>query len=248
MQTIEIRTTQNVTIEYELASLRERIFSFLLDFIFLLIVYYVLVAILFSTIEDILISSGFNLYFVYFYMPVFLFLLYQLASEALAGGQSAGKKLLGIKVVRLDGREPGLTDFLLRAILLIVDVILTFGVVAALLVGSTAKRQRLGDLTANTTVVRVRSQLRFQLYDILKINSLENYQPRYPEVKRLSEQDMLLIKNAVARHQVFQNRAHTEAIDELVKKLVHLLALSERPPDKIDFLKTLIKDYIVLTR
>ena len=45
MKTIDIRTTQNVTIEYELATLRERILAFFIDFV---IVYVVCVIIMFT--------------------------------------------------------------------------------------------------------------------------------------------------------------------------------------------------------
>jgi hypothetical protein len=181
-------------------------------------------------------------------MPVFMFLIYELASEVWANGQSVGKKALGIKVVRLDGKEPGMNDYILRAVFLIVDVVLSAGVVAALLVGSTPRRQRLGDLTANTTVVRVRSASRFELKDILRINSLEDYEPQYPEVRRLQEEDMLLVKNTISRYQQLRNPAHRQLVEELADKLAGIMQMEERPADSISFLKTLIRDYIVLTR
>ena len=180
--------------------------------------------------------------------PIGGFILYQLLSEVLANGQSWGKKAMGIRVVRLDGREPGLSDYLLRAIFHIVDTITSLGVLAALLISSSAKNQRLGDLTANTTVIRVRSYQRFRLEDILKINTLENYQPQYPAVRKLSEQDMLLVKQAVSRYQAYRNPAHRAVVEELVEHLCRLLDIPAAPVDKIAFLKTLIRDYIVLTR
>ncbi|MFQ5583567.1 MAG: RDD family protein [Calditrichia bacterium] len=248
MQSIEIRTTQNVTIEYDLASLRERIFAFVIDLVIVWVICMILVGIVSGLTGDILGADYFSLIFLRFFLPVWGFIFYQFASEALANGQSWGKKVMGLKVVRLDGREPGLSDYLLRAIFHIVDTGLSLGVLAALLVSSSTKKQRLGDMTANTTVIRLKQNLRFRLADILKINTLDDYEPQYPAVRNLSERDMLLIKNAIARYREFQNPAHAEVIRDMASHLTKILDLKEEPKNKIEFLKTLSRDYIVLTR
>ena len=246
MKTIDIKTTQNVTIEYELASLRERFLAFLIDALVVgvgcLIIVFIITSLLGESAYFGIASRAISLF------PLVSFIIYQLLSEVIADGQSLGKKALGIKVVRTDGREPGLSDFLLRAVFHLVDTVLSFGIVAALLVSSSDKSQRLGDLTANTAVIRVKFNTLFRLEDILKINSLADYEPEYPQVRQLSEQDMLLIKNIISRHRKYKNKAHQEVLNELVVKLQTDLQIQKRPLDKIDFLKTLIRDYIVLTR
>jgi hypothetical protein len=193
-------------------------------------------------------ESGIAAYMLKALLPIVGFLGYHLLSEVLGNGQSWGKKSMGIQVVRLDGREPGLSDYLLRAVFHIVDTITSVGILASLLISTTAKNQRLGDITANTTVIRIRQNRRFKLEDILRINTLEDYEPQYPAVRQLSEQDMLLVKNVVNRYQTYHNPAHRQAVEELVDRLQELLHIEETPPDKIGFLKTLIRDYIVLTR
>ncbi len=248
MSTIEIKTTQQVTIEYELATLRERIFAFFIDLLIVGFLYLLLFFSILGLIGIDLLDSSLAASILAILGPIGGFILYQLLSEVLANGQSWGKKAMGIRVVRLDGREPGLSDYLLRAIFHIVDTITSLGVLAALLISSSAKNQRLGDLTANTTVIRVRSYQRFRLEDILRINTLENYQPQYPAVRKLSEQDMLLVKQVVSRYQAYSNAAHRTVVEELVEELCRLLDITTVPVDKIAFLKTLIRDYIVLTR
>ncbi|HFC00079.1 MAG TPA: RDD family protein [Phaeodactylibacter sp.] len=244
MKTIDIRTTQNVTIEYELATLQDRILAFFID---LVIVYISSIIILF------LVAGGFREVFsnIGQYQGVIVFsffVFYQLFSEIIADGQSWGKKTVGIKVVRLDGQEPNLSDYLLRSVFYIIDVLFSFGVVALLLISSSAKGQRLGDMTANTTVIRVRFDLRFRLDDILKISSLDDYEPQFPEVRKLSEQDMLLVKSIITRSRLYKNKAHREAVNEVVQHIKEELDLEKIPPNKVEFLKTLIRDYIVLTR
>lgn len=244
MQTIEIRTTQNVTIEYELASLRERFFSFFIDGLIVGSFYFVLVMIMSNTVGDILYENPVLIWL----MMVGMFIFYQLFSEILADGQSWGKRAMGIKVVRLDGKEPNLSDYLLRAAFHMIDSVMSLGILAALMISSSNKNQRLGDMTANTTVIRIKFNLRFRLEDILKINTIEDYEPTYPEVRQLSEKDMLLIKTIISRYRKHRNNAHREVINELVGNLVKQLDVAEPPRDKIAFLKTLIRDYIVLTR
>lgn len=248
MQTIDIRTTQNVTIEYELATLRDRMLAFIIDLLIVAAMYLALFFLLLGSLGSSFLDSGMLAYFILLLLPVVGFMAYQFLSEALANGQSWGKRAMGIKVVRVDGLEPGLSDYFLRAVFLLVECILSIGILAALLISSSPKNQRLGDMTANTTVIRIRSNARFQLQDILKISSIEDYKPQYPEVRRLTEQDMLLIKHLIARQRMYNNSAHNAAIQEAAERLSAVLDLREVPRNKIEFLKTLIRDYIVLTR
>ena len=248
MQTIDIRTTQNVTIEYELASLRERLLAFIIDVIIVAVLYLVLFMTLLSTLRASLFQDSIGVRLLQGLLPIGGFLLYQLLSEVLADGQSWGKRSMGIKVVRLDGQEPSLSDYLLRTFFHIVDTVVSGGIVAALLISSSAKNQRLGDMTANTTVIRMKHNLRFKLIDILKINSIEDYEPKYPQVRQLSEKDMLIIKNTISRYRNYQNKAHREVVNELVERLVTQLEIEKWPKNEVEFLKTLIRDYIVLTR
>jgi hypothetical protein len=97
-------------------------------------------------------------------------------------------------------------------------------------------------------VIRTKHQVQFGLDDILKINTLSNYEPQFRAVRQFNEQDMLLIKSIIARCSTYANPAHREALDELVAKLCQRLDIAVIPKDKITFLKTLIRDYIVLTR
>lgn len=248
MQTIDIRTTQNVTIQYELASLRERIFAFVIDLLIITALYLVVLFVIFTLFGFEVLEAPFIGGLIFGLLPIGGLMSYHLISEMLAQGQSWGKKIMGLRVVRLDGREPTASDYLLRAVFQLVDTLFSGGVVAAILISSTTRRQRLGDMTANTSVIRLRNALSFRLEDILRINSLADYQPQYPGVRQLSEQDMLVIKNAINRYRKYPNEAHQTALEELCTRLQELLQLADLPNDRVEFLKTLLRDYIVLTR
>jgi uncharacterized RDD family membrane protein YckC len=69
-------------------------------------------------------------------------------------GQTVGKMLLGIKVVREDnGEVPGLGSATIRTLLRLVDGLFDY-LVAFITVQITGKNQRLGDMAAHTLVVR----------------------------------------------------------------------------------------------
>jgi len=69
-------------------------------------------------------------------------------------GQTLGKMLLGIKVIREDtGEAPGLKAATIRTVMRIVDGLLSY-LVAFIAVLASQKNQRLGDMLAHTLVVR----------------------------------------------------------------------------------------------
>jgi len=242
MRTIEITTTQNVTIEYELASLNDRIVAFIIDGFIIWASLMVLVIILNAVVPHEL-----QTYIVYFVViPIFLF--YSLFSEIFSNGRSWGKKALGIKVVKINGTEAGINDYLIRWTFRMVDIYFSLGSLALLMVSSTDKAQRLGDLIANTAVIRIRPKTMLKLNDILKISSRQNYEPHYPQVRQMNENEMLIVKTVLDREKRYPNEAHKEVMAELVKTLCERLNITEQIADPRVFLRTLINDYIVLTR
>ncbi len=248
MKTIDIRTTQNVVIEYELANPWERVVGFIIDYIIVMAFYVILMLLLAAVTDGSFFNSDILTGVLLVIVPIILYMLYQFVSEAIGDGQSLGKRAVGIKVVRLDGQEPGLTDYLLRSILYLIDAFASLGILGLLFIVSSDKCQRLGDLTANTTVIRSRPNTQFGLSEILRINTLDNYTPRFPEVRQLSESDMLIIKQILNRYQRHPNDAHRSILNDLVSRLCKQLDIQTPPANKIEFLKTLIRDFIVLTR
>ncbi|MCP2266140.1 RDD family protein [Promicromonospora thailandica] len=76
--------------------------------------------------------------------------------ETLSRGRSVGKLACGIRVVRDDGGPVRFRHALVRALIGIFELWLTFGGIAAVVSLANAKGKRLGDLAAGTYAVRVR--------------------------------------------------------------------------------------------
>src|SRR5688572_29908483 len=106
MQTINVRTTQNVSIQYPVASIGDRILAYLLDSV-ILIAYSVAVIALFINLEM-------EIIWVWIMMLVAPWLLYRLAFEIFMNGQTPGKRVMNIQVVRLDGTQPAIGNYFLR--------------------------------------------------------------------------------------------------------------------------------------
>lgn len=236
MRTIDISTSQKVTITHELATLGYRIIAYLLDRIFL--TFFVLFLYIF------LYSLG-ELFLYFVYLPIWVF--YVLLFEIFMDGQTPGKRIMGIKVIKLNGREPSVSDYLIRWIFRMLDISMTLGVVASLLISSTDKSQRLGGILSHTTVINLKPKLNISLNEVLGINSGDNYEATYPEVRNFSEDDMLLIKSLIERIKRYPNKAHKEALNDLCVKVSNQLGINP-PTNQLTFLKTLLNDYIVLTR
>jgi len=162
--------------------------------------------------------------------------------EIFNNGQTLGKAAAGTKVLKADGSEPSLSDYLIRVLFHMIDFLLSFGVLGAIFIATSDKRQRLGDRAANTVVVKLNVANMFNLKDILNISTLEDYDPIYPDIKNVKEGDMLVIKNALLRHRNNPSINNKSMVNTLAMKMIKLLDIKEKPKNNVKFLKTLIKD------
>lgn len=86
---------------------------------------------------------------------VFLFIIfaYFIFMEAYVGW-TAGKKILGVKVVDESGNKIGLSRSIIRNLLRLVDGLPALNILGIILIASSAKHQRFGDRIAKTYVMR----------------------------------------------------------------------------------------------
>jgi len=143
-------TNQNIEIKLELAGLGDRILAFLIDacIIFLYILFVVF-------LMSILGSGGNEVLWFVFLLP---FVFYSLLFEIFANGQTPGKKIRAIKVVKLDGGSPGILNYFLRWVLRPIDILI-YGSIAVMSIIVTKTGQRIGDSAAGTTVIRLRASV-----------------------------------------------------------------------------------------
>lgn len=141
-----------------LASTGDRIGAFLIDAIILLLLIipvYVLILMVFfglASSETTFFATPFVV-FPLMLLPMLLPMVYVALTEGRTG-QSRGKRALGIRVVKVDGRPIAWHDAVIRWICLTVDQQPMLGILGLILVSSRPLKQRVGDLAAGTIVVR----------------------------------------------------------------------------------------------
>ncbi|HHB77781.1 MAG TPA: RDD family protein [Saprospiraceae bacterium] len=246
MKQLALRTTQNVVIEYPAASIFERAIAVIIDLFIIALLSWLVMYTTVAIIEYFDVAP-FAMVFVSL-SPILLMILYHTFSEYWANGQTIGKKALGIRVVRVDGQKAGMREALLRSLVLLVDLVMSLGVIGGLTIATSRRQQRLGDLAANTVVIISNPPKPFRLEGILNIKSMENYEPTYPKVIQFTEADILQVKETLRRYQKYKNAAHRKAFLSMTQKMAKMLDMKELPNDSVKFIKTVIRDYIVLTR
>ena len=244
MKKAEILTSNNVAIQYEMASLMQRILAFIIDGA-ILFFYFQIVSLIISSFYFTNYDIANMLVYLLVY-PVFFF--YSLFCEVNFEGQTIGKRIMNIKVIKVTGDVPTINDYFIRWTYRIIDIWISAGALAAVFISSSDKGQRLGDISANTTLIKLNPDTKYTIKDILNIGKNKEYEPTYHQVTHLTDEDMLLIKNTLDRVRKKPNNANKKLALELVEKSAEILNIEEIPKNKTNFLKTLLKDYIVLTR
>jgi uncharacterized RDD family membrane protein YckC len=83
-------------------------------------------------------------------------LLFDVGFETLGGGRTPGKAMSGLRVVRSSGRRVDFTASMIRNVLRLVDGMTLSYLPTIVSIAVTARNQRLGDLAADTIVIRDR--------------------------------------------------------------------------------------------
>lgn len=246
MVELQINTTQNVNINFTAASVGERILAYIIDWLIKIAYAVVVFQIMFNVIgmeqwfED-MDNWSIMAIIVLFYLPV---IFYSLVFETLLDGQTIGKRILKIKVVKIDGYQASLADFVIRWFFRIIDLNIMSGVVALIAIVTSPRNQRLGDMTAGTSVITLRNNVNIN-HTILE-DIKEDYQPTYPNVIRLSDNDARIIKDTylVAR----KNKDYKTLIKlrEKIKEVVEIKDVKQS--NDVEFIDTILKDYNFFTQ
>ena len=234
MGTIDILTGQHVTIKYEPAGIVKRMFAMILDNIFIVVYFLALLYIFFGIFEadDIFEGSPLTILFVILCLPI---IFYNVTFEAIMHGQTPGKLITKIRVTNIDGSTPNFVSYFLRWVLLPVDI-LPYGGIGAMFIVLTKNQQRLGDLAAGTTVVRLApSSVKYNLDNVFYEYSA-NYSPVFSQAEKLTDGQIQLIL------ELFEKPYNSQSIDLLAVKIKEKLKIDTKLNNR-DFLETLVKDY-----
>ena len=224
-----IITGQYVRIQPTVASVGDHIFAQLIDWGVLLA--YIALLTWFVVETNI---SGWVVATLY----LFPLLFYTLICEVLNQGQTLGKMVLNIRVVKMDGSMPTLGAYLMRWMLWLIDGPATsfVGLVAMIL---NRNNQRLGDMAAGTVVIKKQKYKKIQIsldeYDYLA----KNYTPRYPQASDLSLEQIEIITRAIST----QRDGFDLRLNQLAKKVQQKFNIERKEANDLAFLQRVVRDY-----
>jgi uncharacterized RDD family membrane protein YckC len=149
-------------------------------------------------------------------------------------GQTLGKRLLRLRVVDAEGLRLQLNQVVIRNLLRFVDMLPMFYLVGGIACFASRRSQRLGDLAANTVVVRAPKRSEPDLDQLLagKYNSLRQYPHLEARLRqRVSPTQASIAMRAVLRRDSLEPAARVTLFAELAE---HFRALIPFPADAVE--------------
>lgn len=264
MPAIKVPTSFNIDVEFEIPEFYRRLIALLID---ILIGYFYLriAAEFYKSIargSDFLdADTPYNLQAVgiVLFLPL---LIYHVVLEITMNGQSAGKKIMSLRVVNENGGRASISQFLVRWLLrdiwfilllgigissggaesvFITLAVIAFFITEIVLVVSSKKGQRIGDLLAHTILIRTNKQSSIEETVFQEV--ADSYSPSFPQIMQLSDRDINAIKSILEAARRKGDVDMAASASEKIK--AHLKIDSAMSP--FEFLDILLKDYNYLS-
>jgi len=248
MQSIGVETTQHVQLNYDPASVGDRLLAFLLDG-FVLLGYNLLLQIFIGVLDDaniinvkVIEEQFWVLILIYAIVPFF----YHLVSEVLWNGKSFGKWSMKLQVVRVDGTNPTFGNYLIRWMFRLVEITFTSGLLAFMTVLINGKGQRLGDIAAKTCVIKTRRKVK--LTDTIYSEINKDYTVKYPSVIELNDKEVSIIREVLASKRKYEYATWFVMIQRAANIIQTKIGIEKLESKADDFLVQVISDYNHLHR
>ena len=212
--TLQIKTPEGIVFSQTLAGPITRFLAWIVDFACtttILICVQMIVAALMVLSPDIAIALNVALYFT-------LTIGYAIVLEWFWRGQTIGKRVLRIRVVDADGLRLQFSQIAFRNLLRAVDALPAFYLVGGLACFFTEKAQRLGDLAANTVVIRIPRIAEPNLEQLLpdKFNSLRAWPHLEARLRqRVTPGEASIALQALIRRDEFEPAARVQLFGDL---------------------------------
>ena len=180
---------------------------------------------------------------VFLYQLSLRVIFYSLIFESILEGQTIGKRLLQMKVVKIDGYQASFGDYLMRWLFRIIDVNLSSGVIGLIAMITSSKTQRLGDMTAGTAVISLKNDININHTILEEVDTA--YVPTYPLVIKLSDNDARIIKETF---NVAVTKRDYATLIKLRNKIEEVTGVKNISGNDTDFIRTILKDYSFYTQ
>jgi len=241
MQTVKVTTAQNVDIDYEVASLGDRLLARILDYAVFMGIYMICIWSFLGITAGSGQSNNFDgtgfLIMIIVWLSLCVF--YDIVTEVFFNGQSIGKRALKIRVISLNGARPRIGQYMLRWIFRLIDFGVSFGTLAVVSVAFSDNKQRVGDIMAGTTVIKTQPKTLFS--DLHFSPAPDDYEPVYKEVMQLSDRDITLVYEVI---RIFNRTRNSNLVYRLAVKIRNYLQVTyPLTVNEYQFLEIIVSDY-----
>ena len=239
---LNIDTPENVIFGYEVVGIGSRFMAALIDTTIILIsqiVVYLTMALLVNNLLDMDIFSTWVL--AIFGLIAFALLWgYYIFFEILWNGQSPGKRLVNLRVLKADGTPITLTESVIRNLIRLIDFLPLFYGLGVIVMFINGQSRRLGDLAAGTLVVRDQASLDLENLTAAPRPYLPQHIPvhiaeqvgSWP-VARLSDEDIQLAEEFLIRHKDLENSS--QLAQQILQRLLTHMELPDWQVDRQDY-------------
>jgi len=173
-----------------------------------------------------------------FIILILPYLFYHFILELMFNGQSFGKMITKIKVIKADGSQAGIGSYFLRWLFGLFEIHMSGGTAAAIAILFNGKGQRLGDMAAGTRVISLKPKTSLTK-DTILAPVTDDYQPQFVQVKKLSDKDVEIIAKAYKKAISDKNY---KLVNQLADKIKATTGIQTEMPN-IQFVETVLKDY-----
>jgi uncharacterized RDD family membrane protein YckC len=224
-----------VDIEFTLAGIGSRALALMIDYLilaFILVVIALTWSFIFQQVTDFgvnIFGSDFGLWLIAISLLSLFFIYtgYFVFFETLWRGQTPGKSIAKIRVVRDDGRTVGLQQAALRALLRPIDEFLFIG---AFLITFSNREKRLGDLAAGTIVIQSQAVVRSS--SLVISEAAKSFYIQLREIADLSPllpDDFAIIREYLWRRSEMSTKARTALSLKLKQQVQSIINLENIP-------------------
>ncbi len=212
--TLQIDTPENVTFDYDVAGIGSRFLAALVDSILIVLLQIIVFGtlILLLGMDNLFSSDAPTWAIAVLSLVAFMFFWgYYIFFEFLWNGQSPGKRMVGLRVIRLDGLPVTAAEVVIRNLVRLLDFLPTAYGVGVVTMFVNEKSRRLGDLAAGTVVVHDRSVKSLGELSVKRSQALDTLAATVPvpdgfPLERLKERDIEIMEEFLLRRHRLPNR------------------------------------------
>ncbi|HEX3865763.1 MAG TPA: stage II sporulation protein M [Gemmatimonadaceae bacterium] len=245
-QTIDIETPELVVVSYTIAGIGSRVYAGLIDLVICVIAMFATVVALFAMTSGSRAMSAASARtsgtWVFAILILFQFAIlwgYYLLFEGLRDGQTPGKRLLGLRVVRDGGYSVGFSASSVRNLMRIVDLqpLFTYAI-GITSIAFTKSGKRLGDVVAGTIVVR-ETMVRQPAAAAVSARTTERASIPASAIAQLDDAEFQLLERWADRRSSLEPERRRQLASQVAKRLARALPDSDTGSESAKLIRLL---------